>query len=548
MGEYSDPGGVAPDYPAGGVTDPSGNRFVADSGGDRILKYDPTGGMSVIDAAGWDRPRAIARDPQNGDLWVADTTDNQIVEITPNGTHVSTYGGSQSFTKAPFGIAADSTGIYVADTYNYRVFKMSRGGTKQWTQGSACGQTFGRPRGLDVADTGAGGAGELYVADTDHSRIVVLDPSTGSCLRSFGSAGPNPGQFRAPRSVTGDGGSGIWVAEAQAPRLQHLTRVGVSLGTIGSYGSGPGKFRAPACVFLDGSYVDVCDTYEYVIQRFTNTTVPAYHDSLPNPVVRPTLGGFNEPFGTAYGPSGELYVSDMFNHRMERRAPSANWLAQGTWTSWGGFGTRAGSFQFPRGVDVSDDGQTVVVTNSENNRIDLYTPTGTLIRSIRPGGSSFGWPHQNRVLHLSSDGTIVLTITNGGSMRTPRGVAIDGQGYVYVADSGNNKIEKFNASTGALVSTLATSGTGPTNVRLPWNLTVAGPSSDRRLYITDGTNNRVVVMSLTGNPICTFGSTGSGNGHFSSPRSVAVYPKDQDPTQVAVADFGSNRIALWSPC
>ena len=55
-------------------------------------------------------------------------------------------------------------------------------------------------------------------------------------------------------------------------------------------------------------------------------------------------------------------------------------------------------------------------------------------------------------------------------------------------------------------------------------------------------------MSLTGNPICTFGSAGSGNGHFSSPRSVAVYPKDQVPTQLAVADFGNNRIALWSPC
>jgi hypothetical protein len=85
-------------------------------------------------------------------------------------------------------------------------------------------------------------------------------------------------------------------------------------------------------------------------------------------------------------------------------------------------------------------------------------------------------------------------------------------------------------------------------VRLPWNITIAGPASQRLLYIADGTNGRVVVMDESGGAVCTFGSSGSGAGQLSAPRSVAVWPTDAAPQHVAVADFGNNRISLWSPC
>ena len=119
--------------------------------------------------------------------------------------------------------------------------------------------------------------------------------------------------------MVSDGANGLWVAESQSSRIQHVTDVGGFISQIGSYGSGPGMFRAPACVFMDRGAVDVCDTYEFVLQRFavSATGEPTYLESLGG--VRPALGGFNQPFGVAFDASGRLYVTDMFNQRAQVR-------------------------------------------------------------------------------------------------------------------------------------------------------------------------------------------------------------------------------------
>ena len=83
---------------------------------------------------------------------------------------------------------------------------------------------------------------------------------------------------------------------------------------------------------------------------------------------------------------------------------------------------------------------------------------------------------------------------------------------------------------------------GPTNVSQPWNLAVVGPAGSERLFISDGNNGRVVIMTVAGAPLATFGTPGTGPGQFMSPRSVAVRPSDG---RIAVADFDNNRISLW---
>jgi DNA-binding beta-propeller fold protein YncE len=346
-----------------------------------------------------------------------------------------------------------------------------------------------------------------------------------------------------------DGAGGLWVAEAKTARIQHVTNAGVFISKTGSYGSGPGKFRAPACIFMDGGAVDVCDTYEFVVQRFSvSAGVASYLDAVGG--VRPTLGGFNQPFGVAYSSTGDLYVSDMFNQRGQKRA------ANGTWSQWGGFGGKTGAMQFPRGIVVEPDG-TVVLTNSENDRIDLFTPNLAFIRSIRPSGTSFGWPHQtaldpdgsfwvadtnkNRVLHLSSTGGVLGTFTGGGQIKTPSGIALDASGNVYVANRGSNTVQKYSAG-GTLLATLATPGSGATNVRTPWNLTIVDGVGGDVLLIADGGNGRILALSTTGAPLGSFGVKGSGAGQLLDPRAVALDPATGT---FAVSDFGNNRISLW---
>ena len=70
-GSIFDPGGVAPMYPSGGVSDGT-NWYVADSGNSRILKIDAARNATVVSATGWNDPRSIALDPDGVHLWVGE--------------------------------------------------------------------------------------------------------------------------------------------------------------------------------------------------------------------------------------------------------------------------------------------------------------------------------------------------------------------------------------------------------------------------------------------------------------------------------------------
>jgi DNA-binding beta-propeller fold protein YncE len=104
---------------------------------------------------------------------VLDTRDNQVVDVSVTGQVLKTFGGA-GYVKSAFGIAADASGVYVADTYNQRVTKIAKNdGHRIWSQTTGGGASLSRPRGVTV-----GSDGNVYVADTDHGRIVVVSPTT----------------------------------------------------------------------------------------------------------------------------------------------------------------------------------------------------------------------------------------------------------------------------------------------------------------------------------------------------------------------------------
>lgn len=535
----SDPRGVAPLYPAGAAVAADGTVYVASSGSDDVVRVASDGSLHPLSIPGLDRPRDIAIDVA-GRLLILDTTDNELVIATSAGSVVKTL---RPGLKSPFGVSSDATGIYVADTYHHRVLKLDPNtGAKRWEQ-SVCSGAFSRPR-----DVVVGSDGGIYVADTDHNRIAVLDPATGSCRRSFGSGGGGNGQYRGPRSIASDGHGGLYVAESFGRRVQHVSNTGSFIAT--SAPNSP-SLRAPACVYATSDRIGLCDTFEYAIRTYAESgTAITPTGSIAGP--RPVGGGFNEPFGVAFGGDGAMYVTDMFNHRVEKFAPNGAFERE-----WGGFGTAPTSFTFPRGITVAPSGQ-VVVTDSENDRISFFQPTGALVRSIRAKGNRTGWPHQsaiapdgtlwladtykNRVLHLDTSGVVLGEFNGGGSINTPRGIAVDSAGMIYVANSGRSTIEKYTPS-GTRVAVLATAGTGPTNVRLPWNLVIApGVGGTPWLYIADGNNNRVVVMTTSGAAVGIIGTGGSAPGNFKSPRAVAVDPVTGT---VAITDFYGYDVTLW---
>jgi DNA-binding beta-propeller fold protein YncE len=327
-----------------------------------------------------------------------------------------------------------------------------------------------------------------------------------------------------------------------------VTNAGALLGSTGSFGEGNNQFRSAHCVFLDGSFVDVCDTFNYRIQRYT---VNAQGAPVWNSIVggtKPANGGFNGAFDVTYDLAGNMYAVDWFNHRIEKFDGNGNFI-----TAWGGYGTPNGSFIFPRGVAYDATRGQIVVTDSENSRIDTFTTAGGFLSKIKPVGGTLLRPYQtaiasngdywvvdtqhNRVLRLDPAGNIVQNWNNGGTLKTPKGIAVDGSGNIYVSNTGANKVQVFTTA-GALLSTFSVS------LKAPMGLRISGSGSSAMLLIADSGNNRVVATQLDGTLIGTFGSAGSGNGQFSAPQGVGVSPVTGN---IAVADLKNNRISIWTP-
>jgi len=536
-----DPRGVAPLYPAGGDVAPDGTRYVADSGRSRIVAITDRGRQRVVSPArdGWKDPRDIDVDVRRPRfLWVANTSARQVVKLDRDGTVLERYTGFAQL----YGLANDRRNVYVADTYANRVVKIAKAsGAERWSVAACFGTAFGRPRDVAVASNG-----DVYVADTDNDRIVRLAAGSGACVSSFGSAGSAPGQLNAPRALVSDGRRGLWIAEGGNQRIQRFRNGGayVAGSAVGGFGNGRGEFRSPHCVFIDGRLVSVCDTFNFRIQRFRVRNGTPSFDSLIGGRP-PAKGGSNGPFDVAFGPGGAIYVADWFNHRIQRFAANGDVV----WAR-GRYGTPGGSFIFPRGVVV--DGGTLLVTDSENSRIDfLDAGTGAYQSQLKPNGTSFLRPHQTaigpdgtywvadtgngRVLNLNGSGAVLRTV---GSIAQPRGVAVDANGNIYVSTGGTIR----RVTPGGASTVFAATGGGATQVRSPYGLRIVGEPGDKMLLIADRGNDRVLALGLDGSPVAAFGSRGRGDARFVFPQGVDMHVASG---RIAVADFGNDRISVW---
>ena len=195
----------------------------------------------------------------------------------------------------------------------------------------------------------------------------------------------------------------------------------------------------------------------------------------------------------------------------------------------GSSGSDAGQLQAPHGIAVAPDGS-LYVANSGNNRIQHFAADGSYITSW----GSFA---------ASSDTETAPT----GTFNEPWGIAVDQDGFVYVADTWNYRIQKFTAD-GQFVKTWGFFGQGdqPNSFYGPRDIAF---NSSNRLYVTDTGNKRVVVFDTDGNYITQFGSAGFDPGQFDENVGIAItsgnviYVTDtwNQRVQAFVLDQGTNQ-------
>jgi streptogramin lyase len=121
-----------------------------------------------------------------------------------------------------------------------------------------------------------------------------------------------------------------------------------------------------------------------------------------------------------------------------------------------------------------------------------------------------------------------------GQFDSPTGVAVDGSGYVYVADTGNHRIQKFNSS-GVPLAQWGSRGPGDGQFNGPAGVAVDGSG---RVYVADLDNDRIQKFDSSGAFLTKWGSLGSGDGQFNVPNGVAV----DGSSYVYVADHMNHRI------
>ncbi len=135
--------------------------------------------------------------------------------------------------------------------------------------------------------------------------------------------------------------------------------------------------------------------------------------------------------------------------------------------------------------------------------------------------------------------------TGNGNFTLPTRAATDSSGNVYVSDTGNHRIQKFNSSGtfitkwGATLLGLPVAGIGDGEFNLPSGVAT---DSSSNVYVVDTNNNRIQKFSSSGGFLTKWGSVGTGNGQFTLPSGVATDSSDN----VYVADTSNNRIQKFS--
>jgi YD repeat-containing protein len=223
-------------------------------------------------------------------------------------------------------------------------------------------------------------------------------------------------------------------------------------------------------------------------------------------------------------------------------------------SQFGSYGAGSGQLHEPRSLALNSKGE-VFIADAENNRIDVFSETGTFVKAF-----GFGVSDGKAELETCTSSCKAGIAGSGtGQLKAPKGVAIDSKGDIWVADTGNNRIEEFNEE-GKSPKVFGSSGTAGGQFDEPKGIVI---DSHGNVWIADSENFRIQELNEKGEftktfgfgvgseksgsenekfEICTksckAGIPGTGVGQFVAPRALAVAPNGS----VWVADTWNSRL------
>ncbi len=245
------------------------------------------------------------------------------------------------------------------------------------------------------------------------------------------------GGFSSPRALSVDPEGHVWVADTEHSSVEEFSSEGTLIRQFGTSGSGNGQLSHPRGIVANGSRVYVADTGNNRIEVFTST----------GGFVK-TIGSLGSGNAQFKGPTGVgiegvwLWVADTGNNRVQLLSLSTG-KDLATYTGLKG----------PTGISVGDEGLEAVVADSGNNRVvELKYNTTTFLQNKGSFGSVGG---------------------EEGQMSAPEGVAWGEEGHIWVADTGNSRLQQFTTS-GEYVGELGIPSNGEQALVKPADAVVSG--------------------------------------------------------------------------
>jgi uncharacterized protein (TIGR03437 family) len=529
-------------HPADVAVDSQGNVYIADTGNALIRRITNDGNINTCAGsssqigysgdgkaatlAGLIEPYAIAVNAA-GDFFIVERQDARIRLVDAAKGNINTVVGNGSLgfkgdgsaanaaiLNQPTGIALDPSGnLYIADSENYRIRKAASGG------------------GSGAISTIAGNGGVSYSGDGGQATKA---------------------QLNSPLGVAADSSGNLYIADTANNVVRKVTAAGAistlaGNGTLGSGGDGSAatsaQLNAPQGVAVDASgSVYIADTGNARIRKVSTTgAISTYAGSgtagFAGDGAAATSAQLNLPIGLAFDSAGNLFIADYGNNVVRKVAAAGGVIttvAGNTVQSYGGDGQAAtkASLNGPQAVAV-DNGGNLYIADSQNNRIRVVTPAGsisTVAGTGLPGYTGDG--------HQATSAQIV----------SPSGLAVDYSGAVYITDS-SSLVRRF--VVGGPIFTIAGNGTqgysgdgGPAisaQLNAPMGLAV---DSKGVLYVADAANNSIRSLQAAGfaSSIAAVVSAASNQTGAVAPGEMLVlYGSGLGPSGPAVsAAYGSN--------
>jgi hypothetical protein len=520
-GEYGDVTGMA--------FDSLDNLYVLDSGNGRVLKYGANGSYSGVtwgsfgsNDGEFSSLTSIAVSPSN-EIYIVDGGNSRVQRFNSSGGFIGKWGssgsGSGQFTY-PYGITTDSTGsVYVVEGFSGRIQKFGAAGgapTASWTLGGNWGGYMA---------TGPGD--RIYV--TSLNGKFVREYNTGGTLQNtWGSSGSGSGTFGGSYldgTIAVDSNGNVYVADYGNAHIQKFTAGGVYTGVYTGRGIAS-QVRDVATDGVGGNIYEVGGGNLRKIRRSDGRLLmsmsiagSAVDVSPDGSFVYVLSQGWSDPNSRMTKLTSEGVVS----------------------TQWGTFGEAENQFKGAEAMAVGNDGS-VYVADTANHRIQKFDANGVFQRmwgwGVQDGSSAFQVCTSGCQTGIAGNGDGQFDMTDWYGTGYNRGIDVDSQGNVYVADMHNARIQKF-ASSGTFEGKWGQFSDSPGDFKYPYAIAIDGQDN---IYISCiiGAGERIQRF----NSSMQFDSqiTTGGNTILSNPEGITT----DDQGDLYVADTSNSRIQQFA--